>query len=458
MMKPKDESGIAMITAILVLTIVSGLTTVILTTGSHSDRASQHGRNWTVALQTADSGIQRAVAYMQATNGAVPGTFAGSTPDGTYTTTVTSLGRHRYRIDSTSMVGAGAGLVTSRSISVVMGPPKSFKYALFSLNDVNTKNNNYVQGDIWANGNVTVQSGDTVNGSANAATGWVFLDNGSTVTGSVTSGGYNTSNGRAIDVSTNASIGGTATAASTAPDCSDDPTHLKYNVNVVGSISGAVSAWGNKTGGGSTGTFTPLVCVAAPASLTMPTYTYSASNYSPTPTEFSTPSDFNAWLAAGHSRGLSGTFFFHGGGAGDAVDINGVSIAGDTTIIADAAPIDAFGGSGLSDANNTDKVLTLVSYYTPPAGSACTDTGGNPSDCAVGIKNNFQPNNNTATLIYAPNGPVAFKNNADFIGAVYANDIVLKNNLHVVYDARVDQIVGFGPVTLQTESWTETTH
>ena len=45
-----------------------------------------------------------------------------------------------------------------------------------------------------------------------------------------------------------------------------------------------------------------------------------------------------------------------------------------------------------------------------------------------------------------------------FDGAVYASNIVLKNNLHVVYDSRVDQIVGFGPVTLQTESWVETTN
>ena len=65
---------------------------------------------------------------------------------------------------------------------------------------------------------------------------------------------------------------------------------------------------------------------------------------------------------------------------------------------------------------------------------------------------------NPQLTFYAPNGPVAFKNNAQFNGAIYANDIVLKNNLHVVYDPRVDQIVGFGPVTLQTESWTETTH
>jgi hypothetical protein len=210
MKKYRDESGFAMITAVLFITIAAGLTTVVLTTGSHSDRSSQRGRNWTVALQTADSGVQRAIAYMQGTSGVAPAPFTGTTADGTYNTTVTSLGRHRYQIDSAGAVGKGAGLVTARSVRVVLGPPLSFRYALFSLTDVNTKNNNYVQGDIWANGNVTVQQNDTVNGSANAATGWVFLDNGSTVTGSVTSGGYTASNGRAIDVSTNASVGGTA--------------------------------------------------------------------------------------------------------------------------------------------------------------------------------------------------------------------------------------------------------
>jgi hypothetical protein len=453
----RDEAGFAMITAIFVITIVAALSTVVLTTGSHADRSSQRGRNWVVALQTADSGIQRVVAYMQSTNGVPPGApVTDTTTDGSYTATVTSLGRHRYRIDSTGSVGRGAGLVTSRSVSVVMGPPKSFRYALFSRTDVDTKNNNLVTGDVWANGNVTVQQGDTISGSATAATGFVFLDNGSTITGSVLTGGYNAS-GRGIDVSTNAHIGGTAKAGSTSPACADDPTHLNYNVNVVGSISGAVTAWGTKSGGGSVGSFAGSVCSPAPATMPMPVFTYNPANYSPAPTEFATPTAFNTWLAAGHMSGLSGAYYIHGGGAADPVNINGVTIAGDTTIVAEAAPIDAFGGVGISDANATDKVLTLVSYYQPAPGSACTDTGGNPADCAVGIKNNFQANKNTATLIYAPNGPVAFKNNADFDGAVYANDIVLKNNLNVVYDARVDQIVGFGPVTLQTESWVETT-
>jgi hypothetical protein len=452
----RDESGIAMITAIIMISVIAGLTTVVLANGSHSDRSSQRGRNWTVALQTADSGVQRAIAYMQASHGVPPGTFNGTTADGTYDTVVTSLGRHRYRIDSTGSVGAGAGMVTSRAVSVVIGPPKSFRYALFSFTDVDTKNNNQVDGDVWANGNVTVQGGDTVTGSATAATGWVMLNNGSTITGDVVTGGYNTSNGRAIDVSTNAHIGGTAKAKSTAPDCADDPTHLHYNVNVVGSISGAVSTWGAKTGGGSTGPFTPSVCLAAPATQPIPAFTYNPANYSPAPVEFATPTAFNTWPST-HKIGLSGTYFIHGGGATDAVDINGVTISADTTIIAESAPIDAFGGTGVDAANSNDKVLVLASYYTPAPGVACTNNGGNPADCAVGIKNNFQPSSNTATLIYAPNGPVAFKNSAEFDGAVYANSIVLKNNLDVVYDPRVEQIIGAGPVTLQTESWRETT-
>ena len=459
MTRTKDEAGIAMITSIMMLTIVTALTAIVLTTGSHSDRSSQRGRNWTVALQTADSGIQRAVAYMQSTHGGVPGPFTGATADGTYNTVVTSLGRHRYQIDSTAEVGRGQGLVTSRAVRVVMGPPKAFRYALFSYTDVDTKNNNYITGDVWANGNITVQQGDTVDGSTTAATGWTFLDNGSSITGSAISGGYNSSTGTAIDVSTNAVIHGTAKAMSTVPACSDDPTHQYYNVHVVGQIDGTVLSWGSKTGGGSTGTFTrPLLCPAAPAQKPLPLFTYNPANYSPAPVEFATPTAFNTWLAAGHTSGLSGTYFIHGGGASDPVDINGVTIGADTTIIAESAPINAFGGVGVADANANDKVLVLVSYFQPAPGTACTDNGGNPADCAIGIKNNLQPNQNTATLIYAPNGPVAFKNSAQFNGAVYANDIVLKNNLDVVYDARVDQLIGFGDVTLETESWVETTH
>jgi hypothetical protein len=449
----RDEQGIAMITAVILITVMAGLAALVVNNGSHAERTSGRGRNWTQALHVAESGVQQAVATLQATAGALPAPISATTDEGRYDTVVTYLGRNRYQIDSSGSVGTADGLQTARNIRVIYGPPKSFKYALFSLTDVNTKNNNYVQGDVWANGSVVVDQNDTVEGGVTAATGSVFLDNNSHVTGDVWSGGT-ASNGRAVDVSTGARIDGKVKASSTAPDCSDDPASANYGVNVIGSIGGSVVTWGNKTGGGSTGTLSTHVCTNAAATKAMPVFNYAAANYDPAPHEFSSPAQFEAYLAAGHRTSLSGTFRITGGSGSDPIDLTGVNVAGDTLIIATDAPIDA---NGVGAANNTDKLFVLVSYYAPPPGSACTDNGGNPADCAIGLKNNFEPTDETVTLLYAPNGPVAFKNNADFLGAVYANDIVLKNNQQTIYDPRVDQIVGFGPVTLQQESWVELT-
>ncbi len=448
------ERGFAMITAILVIAMSSALALIILTNGQHADRSSQRGRNWELAIQHAEAGAQRAIAQLQATGGAVPADFGGTTAEGSYSVSVAYLGRNRYRIDSEGNAGSGSELRSSRSIEVIFGPPRSFRYALFSLTDVDTKNNNYVTGDIWANGSVRIDQNDVITGAVNAATGWIVLDNNSAVQGDVVAGGYDPATSRSIEVTTGATIAGKATAASTVPECADDPSQVRYVVNVVGSIGGETKTWGSKTGGGAVGNLTTGVCVPAPATKAIPSFVYNPANYAPAPVEFATVAAFNSWIAVNGSN-LSGTYYVHGDDA--AIDINGVTIGGDTTIIAESAAIDAFGGVGVADANANDKLLVLVSYYQPAAGSACTNNGGNPLDCAIGIKNNFQPDNNTATLLYTPNGPVAFKNNAAFLGAVYANDIVLKNNMELVYDERVDQIVGFGPVTLEQESWIETT-
>jgi hypothetical protein len=453
----RDEQGMAMITAIMVIMITAALAVIVLNTGQHSQQTARRGRNWDDALQTADGGVQRAIAYLQSTNGGVPPTLTGTTDSGAYTTTVTYLGRNRYQIDSSGTTGGNIkGLTATRTIRVVMGPPKSFRYALFSLTDVDTKNNNYVTGSVWANGSVTVYGGDTITGNAWAATGWLSMGTNSTIGQDAATGGYDPSSGQAMTLANGAHIGGKATASSSTPSCADDPSGTKYIINDGGSISGTTMTWGTKTGSGTTGTLFTHVCTSAPATKPIPTFTYNPLNYNPAPMEFASPAAFSSWLSTHHAN-LSGTYLIHGGDANNPVDINGVSIGGDTTIIAESAPIDAFGGVGVSAQNTSDKVLVLVSYYQPAVGAVCTNNGGNPADCAIGIKNNFQPNDNTATLIYAPNGPCAFKNNADFDGAVYCKNIVLKNNMNLTYDARVDQIVGFGPVTLEQESWIETT-
>jgi hypothetical protein len=369
--------------------------------------------------------------------------------------TVTYLGRNRYRIDSVGSAGTVQGLASQRHVRVIMAPPKTFRYALFSDSDIDTKNNDEVNGDIWANGNVTVDQGDTVNGSVTSATGYLFMRSNSKVTGDVQTGSYSSS-GYAVDGTANGTvIGGNVKASTTNadPDCNGEPTG-KYRVS-AGTISGKVTTLGTQVSGADPSKVFTNVCTHAPATKPMPTFNWEPANYQPAPVEFASPSAFNNYVNANKAN-MKGTFVINGGGQNDPVDITGIKVSGDLTIVAWDAPITADSGNAdVTAANNTEKLLVLVSYYTPSPNVACSSNGGNPGDCAIGIKNGFSPSDNTATLVYAPNGPVAFKNNAEFFGAVYANNIVMKNNQVTTYDPAVEQVVGFGPVTLAQESWQE---
>src|SRR5690348_9556175 len=211
-----------------------------------------------------------------------------------------------------------------------MAPGPAFKYALFSSTDINTKNNNYITGDIWANGSVTVYKNDTVSGSVNAATGWVQLQTNSTVTGGVTSGGTN--GGTSIEVDGGASIAKDATAASTSPNCADDPGRTSYQIQATGTINGTAKTWGIILGGGHVGTAVTGVCTPAPATQPMPNFTFALANYNPSPQVFNSVASFQTYLSM-HQSSLSGVFEVCGTGT---IDLSGAQIAGDTTIVAGA--------------------------------------------------------------------------------------------------------------------------
>lgn len=469
-----------MITAILVLFIVSLLAAEMMYTSFHNVTSTAKNRSWGQAVHVAESGVHQAIARLQSTSGVAPvGTVTGTTADGTYEYKITALPRNRYQIDAIGRVGNAASLKSARRLRVMMAPPRSFKYALFSLSDVTTKNNNLVCGDIWANTYITVYQNDSVlsadnddcpdgaagGGSLTAATGYITLEHNSRVDGDAWSGGNNSA-GQAITLDGGASVGGFAKASSSTPGCSDDPSHADYEVHNQGSIDGTVTTWGSITGSGLSGTQIPLTCSTAGAIKLIPPFAFNVANYpAGTVHQYSFPADyatFNTYIST-HKNSLSGVFYIEGGGSSTPIDLGGVLIDGDLTIVATDAPIDAAGGIGAVAGNNADKLVVLASFYAAPA-TNCSTNGGNPGDCAIGIKNNFQPidgsvtdGGNTAIVLYAPNGPVAFKNSADFLGAVYASNIQVKNNMNVVYDPRVDQIVGFGPVTLDIDLWLECT-
>jgi hypothetical protein len=463
-----EESGIAMIVAVVLLAVMATLMALVMTVSQHTNFATGRGRSWVQALHVGEAGVNTAIAKLQETDGAFTGDLSGSTTEGDYEVTVTHLTRNRLRIDSTGTAGTGGGLVASRKLRVTMAPPPSFKYALFSNTTINTKNNDTIVGDMWANENVIVAENDTITGSVTAATGYIQIDNGGHVTGDAWSGGFNPSNGYAIYVSTNGQVDGSAKASVTAPTdpvtCGgENQSNYKVQLDNGAHIAGNVTTWGAKTGSGTVGppgTITPDTCSAAPATEPMPTYTYSPSNYDPaTLHEYgtaSTPSatavsDFQTYVAA-HASTLQGTFFINQSGVvnqGNRLELSGVTIIGDTVIVTNT-PIFT---NGMTD-NTTDAVLVLASTYQPPTGSSC-DLNQDSSECAIHLKNNFQPTDETAVLAYAPYGPVAIKNNQIQFGAIYADNIEIKNGQEMTYDPRVERPVGFGPQTYVVQTWLE---
>ena len=464
--RAEGEEGVALIIAVVLMGVVATLAALMLTVGVHTDQASARGRNWVQALHVAESGVDQAMAKIQAAGGAYSGTFAGSTTQGTYSVTVSRQTRNQYTIRSVGSVLAGQQLAATRALQVTMAPPSVFKNALFSYTTLETKNNDTITGDVWANENAIVDAGTQITGSVTAATGYVEVDNGSSIGGNVWSGSFNNANSYAIWLQQNASVDGWAKASVTNPPdpitCGGaNPDSYKVREDNGASIGSDVTTWGALTGSGTAGGTTHNnTCTAAPAAIAMPLFTYSASNYDATTLhQFGTPttssataiSDFQTYLAS-HSNQLAGTFYINQTGPvnqNTLVDLTNAVVTGDLNIITNT-PIFT---NGTTD-QTTNAVAALISTYKPPTGSNC-DLNQDKSECAIHLKNNFATSGNTAVLVYAPYGPVAVKNNAIQFGAIYSDSIQIKNNQSLTYDSRIERTVGFGDATLEVTKWLE---
>lgn len=463
-----DESGIAMVMAVVLSSVIATLAITSLTVAGHSDKASARGRHWVQALDVAESGVEQAIAKIQALNGVYSGTFTGTTEEGGYTTTVTRLARSTYRVDSVGQVRGGRQLGATRRLRVTLAPPKSFSNAMFSFTTVELKNDDIIRGSIWANQIAIIANGALVTGDVTAATGYLTAGTNSEIDGNVWTGGFDATTNFAVHLDSNSTVkGGIKASVSNPPDpiTCGGASHANYMVRLeTGStVNGTIETWGTVAGPGTVGALvTDNSCTPAPPIKTMPQCGYSSSNYdSTTRHEFGTPTtpsatavaDFQAYLS-GQGGNLSGTFYINQSGQisqSTRLDLTGGVIRGDTNIITNT-PIFA---NGVTD-NTTDAVVLLASTYRPPVATSC-DVNHDGSECSVHLKNNFATSGVTATLVYTPFGPTAVKNNAILFGAIYADSIVVKNNEEITYDSRVERIVGCGPVTLEVTKWLDVT-
>lgn len=441
----------ALVVVVLVSLLMMSLFVLTLASQNHADTSATRDHHFDLALSVAEAGVQEAVAKIQASVGTFTGEFTGQTAEGSYAVTVE---RNPSQFLLTSRGSAGSRLGRTRVVRVTMEPPLSFSHALFSNTSIDLKNLDEVTGDVWANDSVKIEANDTITGSVTAARGYVDLDSGSAVTKNVWTGGFNSVGPFAIRLANGASVGGWAKASVTAPACDmQDPANYEVPLGTGPGITGDLTTFGQLSGSGSVGgTYTPNICTTAPVPRALPAFAFNANNYDAgTLHVFSSVYDFQVWLS-GHLGDLKGTFSVTDPSPSQTnrIDLTGAVVTGDTTIITNA-PIFT---NGVKDTGSTERTIVLVSSYQPPTGAAC-DVNHDNSECAVHVKNEFQPNCVTAVLIYADRGPVAVKNNAEMCGAIYADSILVKNNQTLEYTSRVGRIVGFGASTYEVRRWEE---
>lgn len=428
----RDESGFAMIVAMIVSTVAILLVTVVLAMGVHLNGATVRDRKLQLALQVAEAGTDRVAADLDQAirTGTVYSDPVGAvaTPGGTFQTKVTSV-TNGYQIDS---VGTVQGV--KRRIRVQYLPEPVFTFALFSNSSLFVKSVGGIDGDIYGNLDVELYNGTTVTGDVISATGKVLLNQNSKVLkdgdegGTVTSGGFDsTANPRwAVKLENNAVIERnvkTLVATANTP-C---PNSTNYNVINSGSIAGIVFTPGSVTGALPGGGVTAACTARAASGTPFPVFTPGQNG--------TTPISLSTFAAMSTLQGKYEVVATDS----DSIDLACKTITGNLILQTNAVIKKSNTcGSTPTFSGSTDSVVQIISTNT---------TKQSQSSPAIDVENSFEfpaaPNPSPAILIYST-GFCDLKNSVITSGAVYCNGINIKNNLAVQYDDRIQRALGFG--------------
>jgi len=473
----RDDAGNIMVTVVIVAMLIGSLTSLAMTTGQQANTSSARDRNSEQALDVSEAGVHQAISKIDALSqdGSFVDsfTFTGSTAEGNYDVDVTRMADEGFIIESTGDVG-GPTLNRERKLKVTFAPPELFPgelLALFSSTSIELKNNDILAGDIWANDSVLIRQGVNHNGSVTAAQSWFQMEAQGRVGGNVWSGGFNFTGSKwAMDIGQNSVIEGWAKASVTDPETCDGEIFQNYDVEMAqgASIGKDLTTFGEKNGGSVGGTTSIHTCTAAPAPRPMPVFNFDHDNYPAEgcdgcppgyrhPEPFTSVAAFKTYLDS-QGGNLHGVFEVNDPAPSQAdspvphrINLTGAHITGDVTIVTNA-PV--FTNSIDDDAVTDSANFVVVSHYEPPTSTGC-DVNHDDSECAVHLKNNFDPDCRIAVLVYSDKGPSAIKNNDDMCGSVVSEGILIKNNQELNVDPRVQRIVGFGPVTWEIARWEE---
>jgi hypothetical protein len=476
----RDESGFALVTAVILLSVMALLMVVALSAGNSAFNLSERGARWSRTLGVAESGVNDAIGILTANRGASSpcaiSTNNVCTPvegqEGEYQVSwqstsggdlaITSIGYYPTRADATQV----------RKVRIELQPVPTFQYALFSESDLELKNNQDIAGDIFANNNVIVGNGAHVCGSIISSGGGVSMGTTAQVLKSYTlSSGYDC-NGKLGNVWTGGSDGialgnliegdAKASAGSTINCLSTS----SYRIT-GGTVEGQATACGTITSSTPNFAKQERTSTEPPAAVSLPDFTFDPANYNPltcypstgTCGESNTSATAVQQFAAVSRTNMTGTYAIWQTAPSQStkIDLEGLSLGGDLTIVTNA-PID-FGNANGGEIQTSVPGSTLVVVSLYPSPGACGTNGG---DCAIYGKNKVEfdggdvddPNDGVAGVLYTP-GKMAFKNQGNAAeGALYAGSMDIKNGFDIIYNSRIERILGFG-TGLEQVLWQE---
>ena len=484
-----DEAGFAMIAAVIISVVGVLLMTTMLAQAVHLQDSTARDRQRVTALHVAEAGLDRAVVELnQNINYAGTGS-AEAIPGGEYVNQVVKCtaaitphascpGANHYVIESQGTVGENK--TADKRVRMVLGPTPVFKYALFSDDTMDIKNNSTIRGDVFANNAINLQNNSTVYGSVLSSQGGIQLENGARALkkpdgtgGDVRSGGlYSGTNGIVMGGN---EIAGDAVAGRQASVC-QDASRTKANISNSATIRGNAYADGpNITGGSVLGTKFPNNCQTAEAVRHVPVFTPgtntsslatlygilppTAPNVCTTPTtrlcSFDTIAAFHTYKNANKSD-MQGYFVVTDPSNVAVMNVSDMTIR-QTFVLVTTELMDF--DSGLTYVTTApDSTFANIISLNPNlyVGSKKCENDNSPTQrMAVDIKNGLDVvTPGAAALIYSL-GEVCLKNNATDSGAVYAGQLSVKNNLDMTYNEGVERSLGFGSDFYQRESFQE---
>jgi hypothetical protein len=212
-----------------------------------------------------------------------------------------------------------------------------------------------------------------------------------------------------------------------------------------------------------------------PVPITFPAFTFDPNNYPSDPTDplrlqcypsggtcgandsTTATSDFNTYVAA-HKTSLTGTFavWQRSPSSSTYINLDGITLSGDFNLITNA-PVNFGNTTTVSTTTSSISADAFVMSTYQPTGACTADlvnTGG--ADCSIYGKNAIEfdsgvqsnPDDGVVGLLYTT-GKMAFVNSSNNIadvgdGALYAQSMDFKNGFNVIYNARVERVLGFG--------------